>query len=145
MKILLLDIDVSESGVILGKRGCPLKQRVHNGYYKVRLKQGWYPVHRLLALAFIPNPDNLETVNHKDGNKLNNSLDNLEWVSRKDNLLHAMDNNLHNWGRTKIKDSFGVCYASQADAAKLVGCSQGNINRAIKTGGYYYNRKWSYA
>jgi hypothetical protein len=46
-------------------------------------------LHRLLAEAFIPNPDNLPCVNHKDGNKLNNSLDNLEWCSYSDNLKHA--------------------------------------------------------
>jgi hypothetical protein len=46
-------------------------------------------VHRLIGNAFIPNPNNLETINHKDGNKLNNSIDNLEWMSRSDNLIHA--------------------------------------------------------
>lgn len=46
-------------------------------------------VHRLVAQAFLPNPDNLPEVNHKDGNKANNTLDNLEWISRKDNALHG--------------------------------------------------------
>ncbi len=45
-------------------------------------------VHRLLAEAFIPNPNNLETINHKDGNGYNNSLENLEWLSGKENTLH---------------------------------------------------------
>ena len=51
-------------------------------------------VHKLLALAFIPNPRNLPVINHKDGNKRNNSLDNLEWCSYADNLKHAIDNKL---------------------------------------------------
>lgn len=46
-------------------------------------------VHRLVATAFLPNPDGLETVNHKDFNKENNSVENLEWSSRKQNMQHA--------------------------------------------------------
>ena len=48
-------------------------------------------VHRLIAELFIENPFNLPEVNHKDGNKLNNNIDNLEWVSTKQNLLHCRD------------------------------------------------------
>lgn len=51
-------------------------------------------VHRLVADAFIDNPDSLPEVNHKDGDKLNNNVCNLEWMSREQNLRHAVDTGL---------------------------------------------------
>ena len=64
-----------------------------DGYCKVRLfnksKGKTARVHRLVAEAFIPNSKNKPTVNHKDGNKLNNKVDNLEWLDRHEQLKHA--------------------------------------------------------
>lgn len=51
-------------------------------------------IHRLIAVAFIPNPHNKPQVNHIDGNSINNSIDNLEWVTAKENVNHAWDNGL---------------------------------------------------
>ena len=61
------------------------------GYYFVRLskKESLKYVHRLVAKAFIPNPKDKPQVNHKDGNKLNNHINNLEWVTASENQLHA--------------------------------------------------------
>lgn len=63
------------------------------GYYYVHLqtkgKEKKYKIHRLVALAYIPNPENKPQVNHIDGNKLNNSVSNLEWVTAKENTEHA--------------------------------------------------------
>ena len=73
----------------LGKRS--------DGYLTVGLSKNGickhYSVHRLVAIAFIPNPDNLEMVNHKDENKENNNADNLEWCTRSYNQLYSI--NLH--------------------------------------------------
>lgn len=64
-----------------------------NGYQKVVLysqgKRNEYSVHRLVALAFLDNPENKPQVNHIDGNKANNNLNNLEWCTVSENLVHA--------------------------------------------------------
>lgn len=70
------------------------------GYMVVSLtnekrKSKQYKLHRLLALSFIPNPNNLPQVNHKDGNKGNNSLNNLEWCDNSYNQLHSYKIGLH--------------------------------------------------
>lgn len=61
----------------------------HCGYHHVIVNRKNRNVHRLIAETFIPNPNNLPCVNHKDGNKQNNAVDNLEWCSHSENTLHS--------------------------------------------------------
>lgn len=72
------------------------------GYLQIRISGKWYKIHRLVAEAFIPNPCNYSEINHKDENKLNNRVNNLEWCSRKYNINYGSRNlkqSLKNIGR----------------------------------------------
>ncbi|RLA26269.1 MAG: hypothetical protein DRQ62_00100 [Gammaproteobacteria bacterium] len=92
---------------ILNKRELILKTRIDRyGYEIVTLwilgKAYTKKIHRLVASAFIENPNNLATVNHKDGIKINNHAANLEWNSIKENHTHAFKTGLHTVGENRI-------------------------------------------
>ncbi len=64
-------------------------------YLRCKVDGTSYHTHRLIAKTFLPNPNNLPQVNHKDGNKHNNSVDNLEWCTAQHNVQHAVDTGLN--------------------------------------------------
>ena len=124
-----------------------------NGYCVVNLKvdgkQQMKTVHRLVATAFIPNPNNLSEINHIDGNKKNNTISNLEWCDRSKNVKHAIKNKLQtNFGQRKVMCvELNKVFNSVTEAEKWVGVKGSRISnvcqlkRGCKTCGGY---TWRY-
>jgi len=98
---------ISKDGVV---RGNKIKTQTlgKNGYFYVTLYKNntskKFYIHRLLGLLYLPNPKNKRTINHIDGNKQNNKLDNLEWSTDSENIQHAHATGL-NSGRSKITNA----------------------------------------
>ena len=130
------------------------KGRGGEGYYVVNLHKNGIGklqfVHRLVAEAFIPNPNSLPTVNHIDGNKTNNAVNNLEWTSFPENNTHALDMKLRLPRGTKVvqKTSEGEVvniYKSTCEASRTTGIGRGSISHCINhrsnhAGGYIWER-----
>lgn len=131
-------------------RGCHVKERVlaggldKGGYRLVVLcrdgKQKTYKVHRLVAEAFLSNPDNLPEVNHKDEDKTNNTVSNLEWCSRSYNINYGTRNKRARKAitRTQGKPVYVTspsgnryCFDSTRKAARLLGLSSGHISDCL--------------
>lgn len=104
-KIYTLDHKVMrKNGRLDNRKGKQLKPSTDkDGYERVILTKNGirktYSVHKLVALAFIPNLKNKTTINHIDGNKKNNNVSNLEWATEKENQIHKWKNGLANYKR----------------------------------------------
>lgn len=86
-----------------------------------------YSIHRLVAEAFIPNPDNLQEVNHKDENAKNNCVENLEWCTRQYNIDYSKSKHV-----SQYKDGEKIAeYKSISHAAYITGIGRTSINNAL--------------
>lgn len=126
------------------------------GYLQVTLckdgKQKVYKVHRLVAQAFIPNPQNKPQVNHIDEDKENNYVENLEWCTSKENNNHGTRNLRAGKTISKVTSTPIICIETGVEfygineCARKMGLHQSHINNVLKgkrkhTGGYTFKYK----
>ena len=138
------DINTGEFTEIMIK-GKYLKPRITPFGYKTVLlsknsKRKWHFVHRLVAEAFIENPDNLPFIKHKDEDKLNNNIENLEWCTHKYNDNYGTRN--ERLSKTKINNTYntksvqcietGKIYPSTREAERQTGIRNTNISACCR-------------
>lgn len=126
-----------------------------DGYVIVTLSKGGKKykcyLHRLVAETFIPNPDNLPQVNHKDEDKTNNCVSNLEWITPKDNCNCGTRNERQGLGHSKpieqydLDGNFIKEWSSATQVERDLGFNHSNISKCC-LGRYNtaYNYKWRY-
>lgn len=152
-KIRTLDRIVTEkNGKTQFRRGQEIKLRLNkNGYLQFALNKNanrrMVYVHVIIAQTFLSNPDNLKTVNHKDGNKTNNNINNLEWCSYSENNKHSysiLNRSIADEGAIPkptyiINTENNICsyYPSITAATYGIGLSHTQINRYVHSG-----KKW---
>lgn len=150
------DYDVSEFGDVYSRKsGKRIRLKLGtdiDGYKTVGLykdgKRKRIKVHRLVAKAFIPEIDGKDCINHKDGNKWNNFVDNLEWCTRQENSIHASKNGLLVYGSKQrigkakqrrftpeqiqlIKKLYSSGDISQRELGKMFGCDHSVISEIV--------------
>lgn len=126
--------------------GKVLKNKIDGaGYLAVGLKGKNYNIHRLMAQAFIPNPDNLPQVHHKDENKLNNVISNLEWVSASKNVRHSIYKQSFRINQYTLGGEFIKTWDSLHQIERETGLKRQTISKVCKgKQTHAYNYKWRY-
>lgn len=147
-EIRSVDRVVREKRTTKFRKGTTIQPSIgKDGYYHVLLsvlqEQKLCSVHRLVASAFIANPDDKPQVNHIDGNRLNNDVSNLEWVTQSENMQHARDNGL--WSPLECGEiskritgvpvrciTTGECYRSLLEAGRATGMDKESVKESAE-------------
>lgn len=143
------DYDITTDGKIINKHTNHEVKSFANskGYLRVVIGGKRYFVHRLVAEKYIPNPYNKEQVNHIDGNKNNNCVDNLEWVTNLENRKHALENNLHITGEkcpwSKLKNSDVIYIREHKEIKRQELADMFNIS-VSQISAIWNNKMWKY-
>jgi hypothetical protein len=127
---------VSNLGNIKNSSGREMSKSYHmKGYVTARLTKNkigkTFLIHRIVAMAFIKNENNKPSINHKDGDKKNNKVDNLEWCTQEENVRHAVNNGLFKGRRKKGEDYFWVYFEAERQIFRSIHIKNG-VRKYIK-------------
>lgn len=143
----------NRTGLMISKEIILKPYAKRSGHLSIHLtkdgEQRTFNVHRLVASAFLPNPNDLPVINHIDGNPGNNNIGNLEWCTQKHNLRHAREmlGNKPNNHRKVLCVETGEVYYSMAEAGRILNdprITSDNVNHAIRFGRRCGGYHWKY-
>lgn len=145
------DYEISNTGIVREFKSKRVKQQTNSnkGYKLICLNGKQYLVHRLVASTFIPNPENYPQVNHKDENKTNNSVNNLEWCTNDYNCHYGTKNERISTQLSKCKiiqyDDEGNIIKIWNSKESIARAGMSSVKTSICRGTfnrYYYNSYW---
>jgi len=156
---------IDKDGNVYNLKGKIMKPQISNSGYKFVVlkidgKSRSKFVHRALAMAFIETIEGKDIVNHKDGNKLNNNLNNLEWCTMSENIKHMYDTGLKTYKPMHYKNKFGaehnrskkvLCvtdgksFGSMSEAERFYNFGGGAVSWSVKNEKPIYGKHFEYA
>lgn len=134
------------------KKGVQIKgQKEGSGYLQFSVGRKHVKIHRLVAMSFLDNPLNKRCINHKNGIKTDNRVENLEWATHSENIIHAFKNglntpqqtgksgSLHHLSKAVLSiNQFAIIeHGSTRECARYFGCDEGTIYYHLKRGGEF--------
>lgn len=138
----------TNGGMRLTKGKILSQYKMPNGYLQVKLSKNEvrekHYVHRLVASVFINNVNNMSDVNHIDGDKENNCIDNLEWCSHKDNQIHMVKRRMTKKANPVLCVETEISYNSMSEAERETGVDRHFIKKSCESGKDYKGHHWRF-